>query len=128
MRNRREGFTLIEMLVSILILSIGVIAGALCLSLALTCNLRANRIALATELAQNTIESQRSLGDLTTSTTNLGDARLPGGQIATLVSEYDVQLKLKRLRVTVSWTGTKGRQESVVLETIVSKRQKHVGG
>jgi len=116
------------MLVSITILSIGLIAGSLCLSVALTSDLRANRIALATELAQNVIENQRSLGDLTSLTTEVRDTRLPGGLLETLVSDYNAQLKLKRLRVTVSWIGKAGQRESVMLETIVSKRQKHVGG
>jgi len=128
MGKRRGGFTLVELLVSVFILAIGLVAGALCMSLALTCNLRANRVALATEIAQSTIESQRSLGDLTSGTTNLNDVRLPGGRIATLVSDYNTALNLKQLRVTVSWTAARCRQESVVLETIVSKRQKHVGG
>ena len=62
--RRQHGITLIEILVSVVILGIGLVAVSACLSTALLSNLRANRIALATEIAQSEIERQRSVGDL----------------------------------------------------------------
>jgi len=142
MRSRRQGFTLVEMLVSILILAIGLVGGAMCLSLALTSNLRANHIALATELTQSEIERQRSEGDLAIGTftvTNLNDpdlleddnlkyyytSQLPQGRLDRVITNDDTQLNTRRVTVEVSWTGKHQQRESVQMVTIAYKREKH---
>ena len=91
-------------------------------------NQKANHIALASEIAQNTIESMRSQGTLTASTTNLNIPALPGGIQTVTVSTYNATLKLTKLSVQVSWLGQRAHRENVILETIVLARAKHVGG
>ena len=124
----RRGMTLIEVLVSITILSLGLVSGMNCLVTALASNQRAAHLALATALAQNAVENQRSSGNLTSSTTNIGDATLPNGQITVTVSDYNTALNLKRLLVAVKWRGTRGEWDSYKMDTVVYIRDKHVGG
>ncbi len=125
---RRRGITLIEILVSVVILGIGLVAVAACLSTALLTNLRANRIALATEIAQSEIERQRSDGDLVAYSTALNHQLLPNGRLTVLVADYNAQMKLTQLTARVTWQGHRARREDVTLVTVVSKRAKHTGG
>lgn len=133
MWSKQQGFTLVEMLVSVLILAIGLVAGALCLSLALTCNLRANRIALATEVAQSEIERQRSEGVVESFEKPVEDPRNPGHDDPRLPQGFiraDGGSKgadnTQSLSVEVSWSGKHQQKESVKLETIVYIREKHM--
>ena len=126
--KRSHGVTLVEVLVSIVILGIGLVGVVNCLNAALISNRRASRISLATAIAQNAIENMRSSGDLLSSQVALGDTQFPAGMLTVTVTDFDVQLRLKRVRVNVSWNGLRGGVEKVSLDTIISQRMKHVGG
>jgi len=124
----RQGVTLVEVLVSVTILALGLVSGVNCLATALSCNQRADHLAIATALAQSEVETQRSSGNLSSSTTVIGNPLLPNGQLTDTVTDYNTALNCKRLQVTVKWRGRRGQWENIGLDTIVFLRAKHVGG
>ncbi len=123
-----HGITLIEVLVSVTILSIGLIGVANCFTAAVLSNKKASRIALATAVAQSTIENMRGSGNLEEIDEALNDPALPEGRVSVQVSDYQPQWALRQVTVEVVWRGYRSRTESVRLETIVSRRAKHTGG
>ncbi len=124
----RHGVTLVELLVTTVVLGIGLVGVAACFSTAVVAHERANRVAQATALAQSTIDALRSTQALTSSVTPLNDPQFPQGQLAVTTSVYDALLHVQRLTVTVTWKGIGTRQEVVSLDTLVCVHTRHVGG
>lgn len=137
-RRRCRGFTLIECLVSIVLLSIGLVGVIGTLTAALIANQRASDTQLAGAIAQTTIEEMRSLGfgnvtyddfPATATSATLPDlAELHGAQrTIAIVDSYGGNSRLKKVTVTVSWRGRNGQNSSVMTETIVTNRTGHLG-
>lgn len=68
--HNRRGFTLVEMLVAILLMSIGVIATLSMVSTAMNANSHANRLTTKTSLAQQMMEDLLSQKELPVPATN----------------------------------------------------------
>lgn len=129
--RRHRGLTLIECLVSILILGLGILGAVQCLNAALLSNLRATRIGLATSLAQNALEDLRSNGGavaLGTTTQDVRSPELPGGQLTMTVADYAALANVRRVTVVVTWRGVARNTEYYTVETLVYQRTRHVGG
>lgn len=126
------GFTLIECLVSIVILALGLTGVAGCLTAAMLANQKASRIQIATATVQDTIEDMRSAGfgsityDAYPAESDIQS--LPNGHRSIeIVDSYDGDDRLKHIDVTVTWRSSGSAVGSVHLETIVSNRTGHVG-
>ncbi|MHB9026027.1 MAG: type IV pilus modification PilV family protein [Armatimonadota bacterium] len=131
-RRRLFGISLIEILISVLILAIGLIAVVNCVYIALATSLKAYRLDQATAIAESKIELLRSTGaacvDTTTTTTNLNDANIPNGQISYTITTYNALLNIHKVVVVVTWTGAGQKEDSVRIETLVGDRARYIGG
>ncbi len=133
LRRRAQGFTLIECLVSVVILGMGLVGVVGCLTVALLSSKKASRIQLATAIAQDTIEDMRSRGfgsidyDEFPSTTEVPE--LPGGvKTVEIYDDFDGDPRLKRVVVEVSWRSSASNTARCRLETVISNRTEHAGG
>jgi prepilin-type N-terminal cleavage/methylation domain-containing protein len=113
------GFTLVETMVALLVLSLGMVAVSQCLSAALLMNVKANRTGVATAYAQTTLEEIRSSGQFTSQTTKLNDPALPQGSIQVSCTTYNAGLNLEQVAVTVSWFGLHTQLEQLHMVTVV---------
>jgi prepilin-type N-terminal cleavage/methylation domain-containing protein len=132
-RNRQRGLTLIECLVSIAILSFGLIAVSGALTGSLVSNKKASQIELATATAQDTIEEMRSLGFGSVIFSEFPASQaVPGliGGIRTVEIEdsYQGHARLKHVVVIVSWRAQNGGTQRVRLETVIGNRANHTHG
>ena len=121
MMNDR-GFSLIEVMVAIVILTIGLIGVAGLQGTAITGNQHGNTMMQATTLAEETIEQIRNAAYDDITVTNFPELESDvDGSIydREILIEPDTPLnELKRITVTVSWRTL--RRHQVVLRTIVS--------
>lgn len=123
-----RGVSLIEILISVVVLSLGLIAVVNCIHLALVTSLKAYRIDQATAIAESKIEFLRSTGEANvnkTVTEPLTDTNIPHGQVTYEITDYNTSLHLKKLRVTVTWSGSRTHQESVEIITLVGDRARY---
>jgi type IV pilus assembly protein PilV len=131
-QRRQAGFTLIEVMVSVVILGIGLVGVVGCLTAALTTQQKASQIRLATAIAQDTIEDMRSRGFGTITyddfpATSAVDDLHGGTQTIAITDNYRNDSRLKHVTVTISWRAPGGRTARVSLETAISNRTQHVG-
>lgn len=123
MQRNEQGFSLLELLIAVAILSVGLLGAAGLQATAINGNLHGNTISQATVLAQNVIEEIRDTDYEAVNETNYpGTENNVDGTIfnRSVLIEDNVPLnELKRITVTVSWTAS--RQHSVRLRTIISK-------
>jgi prepilin-type N-terminal cleavage/methylation domain-containing protein len=132
-RRSQRGLTLIECIVSIGILSFGLIAVSGSLTGALVSNQKASHIELATATAQDTIEEMRSrgFGSITYQefpASQTVDGLHSGTRTVQIEDSYGGHARLKRVVVTVSWRGQNGGIQRVSIETIVGNRSNHTHG
>jgi len=121
MKNNEKGFSLIELMIAIVILSVGLLGLAGLQATAINGNHHGNTIGQATALAQNTIEQIRNTSYDEIIPANFPISEPVGGSNfdrAVLIEEDTPLNELKRITVTVSWR--KVNLHQVVLRTIVS--------
>ena len=116
-----NGFTLMEVLVAMLILSVGLLGMAALTTGIINSNKLSNRISAATVLAQDKMEEIRSAGyagaaDDTEDYNSIAD--YPLYKRITDVTDGDPAEGMKKITVTVYWDSD---SHSVVLNTILSE-------
>jgi hypothetical protein len=153
--RRHRGVTLVEILMSIFVLSLGIIGASQCMHAALIMNAKATRVAQGTAICLGGssadlggIEYWRSIGfgniqedipgTATTGTQTEYPAdcpQLPGVKRVTTWTVYTdavntrINGKLIWVTVTVSWKGNMNNAtESVSMSTMVSNRHRTMGG
>jgi Tfp pilus assembly protein PilV len=128
-RRRLPGVSLIEVLISVVILGFGLLASVQAMNAALLTTQHSNRVALATTLAEAAVEEMRGTGDYASGTEDLDVPLLVNGQRVITVENYDNNsLYLRKVTVLVSWTGRHGQTEHVQVQTVIGIRNRHAGG
>ena len=118
-RRARRGFTLLEILITLLLFSVGVIAVSGLFSSAISAGSDAESTAIAMNLVQERLEELRNKDYL--SIANESKAAVSGYPLfRRQVAVTEPLADLKRVRVDVYWTAP-GGEASVFAETYVSK-------
>ena len=120
--DNNSGFTLMEVLVAMLILSVGLLGMAALITGIINSNKLSNRISTATVLAQDKMEKIRGVGyagaDAEVGTDPYGGVDFPLYKRITGVVAGDPAAGMKKITVTVYWESD---DHSVVLNTILAK-------
>jgi type II secretion system protein I len=120
MPSERCGFTLLEILVTLIIFTVGVMAVFELLSLALATGVDAENTAIAVNLSQQRMEEVRNL-DFDTGIVNEAKSGVSGfAGFEREVTVTTAQTDLKQVTVTTYWT-SKANEVSVPLETYISR-------
>ena len=120
--ENNKGFTLIEVLVAMVILSVGLLGTAALITGIINSNKLSNRISTATVLAQDKIEEIRGVGyagaGAEAGTEPYGGVNFPLYKRITGVVAGDPAAGMKKITVTVYWDSD---AHSVELKTILTK-------
>ncbi|MFQ3549884.1 MAG: type II secretion system protein [Armatimonadota bacterium] len=122
--NRKSGFTLVEILVSSVILSIGLVAILTGMSLSRESRLKAEQLNIANAIAQSYIEEYRAKEktDLSNETINTTSSLLPRGNNITITvsqSENFSASSLSWVRVKITYPEANGTRE-IYYETCIT--------
>jgi prepilin-type N-terminal cleavage/methylation domain-containing protein len=122
--RRRLGFTLLELLIALLVISTGATATVEAIRYAHGVNIKARYRLYALAIAQSTIETAKAAPTRTAGTVNIASLNgLPSGSTGTVTYTKDaVRTNLWTVQVVVAWTagGRLGNlSNSVTLETMV---------
>jgi type IV pilus assembly protein PilV len=128
MKNE-QGFTLIEFLIAVMLLSIGLLGLVTLQSTAIRGNLDAKELTTAVFLAEKKMEELKntSFGSLTLGTAN--DAHNPidgSGQSGGIFSRtwniqnYTGSSQMKQITVSISWT-LAGKSHSASIDTVIAR-------
>jgi len=129
-RNKRSswraGFTLIEMLVAILILTIGLLGTAGLTTQIVHGNFFSKNITSATVIAQTQLEAVQNKGYAgATTTTFPSAATVSMGGVSfsrtTTIADNSPASNMKTIAVTVTWNESNNVARSVTLETILAQ-------
>lgn len=127
--SRQSGFTLLELLVALTILSVGLLGTAMLTTGIIRGNFFSKNITSATAIAQTTIEGAQRVGytavnTYVTDSTKVSPTVSMGGvsffQSAS-VSDNSPASNMKTISVTVSWNEANNAARSVTLQTILSQ-------
>ena len=119
------GFTLVEVLAAVLILSIGLMAVLAAIAAGREANHRALCISIGRSIAQSRIEQARAAtrgSMLALNETSQNSSLPPGNTINVAVSRYpdDTETRMFRVVVTVTWPEGRGTRR-ICYETLVLK-------
>lgn len=123
----QEGFTLIELFVTMLILTIGLLGTAELTAEIMRGNFYSKNITSATLIAQTQLEAVQNKGYAGATTTNfpataatvaMGDVNFTR---TTTITDSSPASNMKTISVTVSWYEANNASRSVALQTIVSQ-------
>ncbi len=119
-KDRENGFTLIEVLIAILILSVGLLGMASLTVAIINGNKFSNDLTTATTLAQDKMEDIRrqDYSDVTTETKVACPSPYGEYEKKVEVSDDDPATDMKTVTVTVYWDS---EGHSVILKTIIAK-------
>ena len=107
-RQTARGFTLVDMLVAMIIISLVFLVFCDLMVMSVRTNKKADLEFIATGVAENRLESirQRSFGALVTDTTTETVTELPGGQMTVQISPVTglITNSMRQVQVLVTWT------------------------
>lgn len=117
-RKNDKGFTLIEVMISMVILAIGILGLAPLLVLSIYSNTYSQDLTRATAVAQDRIEQLKNAGNFAFMPYNEGPTTIDGTYDRTIrvddtSTDGTVPAGVYRIKVTISWTDDKGMARSV---------------
>jgi len=119
--KRASGFTLIEVMLVIFVLSLTVLMFAATFPTSQISRIKAAHMSYAVSVAQQTIEEKRSAGyaGLLADTSEVSiPADLPGGQQTTTITQFAPNIK--KIEVTITWSGYRQVGGSTTIVTLIS--------
>lgn len=120
-RTRRSGFTLVEVMLVVFVLSLTALIFAATIPTSQISRIKAAHMSYAVHLARQTIEEKQCAGyaSLLAGTPEVSvPAELPGGQQTTTITQYAPNIK--KIEVTITWSGYRQVGGSTTLVTLIS--------
>lgn len=119
--KHRKGFSIIEVIASICIISVGLLALYSVFTLALSMSIRNKHTTIAYQNMNKSMEETRAItyNSLTNGTTTQVISDLPSGNLTKIISNYNGDIKIKQIAITVTWR-EKGRTENVTASTLAT--------
>ena len=114
---KNEGFTLIEVVVTLLILTVGLLGMAALTVSVIQGNAQSNKITTATTLAQDKLEEMKTIGYPVADNPD-PEETIDGYSRVTEVAENTPNSQTSTVTVTVNWDSN---NHSVALSTIISE-------
>ena len=117
-----KGFSLLELLIALVVLSVGLLGMAEMQVTSISGNAFSNNVTIATGLAQNKIEELKKLpnSDATLSAGDHDEGLLPGAAIVSRsYTVNDLSAEVKQITVSVRWTDRS--QHAITLSTLKAK-------
>ena len=117
-RKNEKGFTLIEVMISMVILAIGILGLAPLMVLSIYSNTYSQDLTRATSVAQDRIEQLKNQGNFASMPYNEGPTTVYGTYNRTIrvddtSTDGTVPAGVYRIKVTIAWTDDKGLARSV---------------
>jgi len=124
--SSQQGFTLLEVLVTIVILSIGLLGTAGLTTGVIRGNHFSKNLTSATAAAQTQLEAVKSGGYAYAVAANFLDDTVTMGGMSftrtTTITDGSPAANMKKISVVVNWTDSNGTARSVTLETILAQQ------
>ncbi len=119
-RGRRSGFTLIEVMLAVFVLSLTALIFAAAFPISQISRIKSAHMSYAANLARQTMEEKRAAGynGLLIGTTTSVPAELPDSQQTTTITQYSTHIK--KVVITITWEGYRKVGGSTTLVTLVS--------
>ncbi len=114
-----SGFTLVEVLIAMVILSVGLLAVAGMMGIAIQANAYGSKLSLANRSAQQKLEELKN-ADYATVVTYADAADANGLTRSWTVTNDTPIANTKTIVTSVTWTDSKGRSRAVQFSTVIS--------